>query len=127
MWDDREEAEKSLTDEELTAVVRVVQALVDKDADYLQEIGAYEPHGADPYLWTRDYGRWDEVTLVFPPRDPKTWILGVFRDGTNPEWIGVDVQMWTEQEGRSDLTLQLDLRLTADGPPRPSFRSLHVM
>lgn len=118
--------DRILTNEELEAVVRVVRALVDRDHDYLREIGAYDPPGADPYTWTRDYGRWDQVDLVVPPGNPDTWELSVIR-GSDPEWISVDVEMWTEQEGRSDLTLELDLRLVPDGPPIPLFRLLHVM
>jgi hypothetical protein len=118
--------DRILTDEEREVVVRVVRALVDRDHDYLRTIGAYVPPGADPYLWTRDYGRWDQVDLVVPPGNPNTWEYDVFR-GSDPEWISVDVEMWTEQEGRSDLTLQLDLRRMPEGPLMPLFRSLHVL
>jgi hypothetical protein len=115
---------EDLTDAELEAVVRVVRALVHHDLDYLREIGAYEPPGSDPYMWTRHWRLWDQVDLVMPPGDPKTWILGAY--GERDPWLAVDVQMWTEQEGLSDLILQIDLKAGAGGKAEGRFSSLHV-
>jgi hypothetical protein len=115
---------EDLTDAELAAVVRVVRALVDHDVDSLREIGAYDPPGADPYMYTRRWRLWDHVDLVMPPGDQKTWILGAV--GERDPWLGVDVQMWTKQEGRSDLILQIDLKARSDGGPEVLFRGLRV-
>lgn len=116
---------ESLTGEELAAVVRVVRALVEHDADYLRQIHAFDG-GADPYLYTRHWRFWDQVDLIMPPGHPRGWIRGVFRGGGNP-WIGLDVDIWTEQEGRSELTLQIDMRPRSDGEMEVLFRSLHVL
>jgi hypothetical protein len=35
--------------------------------------------------------------------------------------------MFTAQEGRSDLTLEVDLQTAANGTPLVRFRDLHVM
>jgi hypothetical protein len=96
----------TLTDDELQAVADLVRALVDHDDDYLRVSGAFDQ--GDPYAWTRNYGRWGDVNLVTPRGDPQTWIGYVVRahEGTN---ASVGVVMWTEEEGRSDLTLELDL------------------
>jgi hypothetical protein len=124
MGDDAVLGGESLTDAELATVVRVVQALVDHDVDYLRQTGAYAD-GGDPYIWTRHWRLWDHVDLVVPPGDPRTWILGVIRGGYN-SWVAVDIDMWTKQEGRSDLTLSLDLNTEPDGV-KVLFRSLRVM
>jgi hypothetical protein len=61
---------ESLTEGELAAVVRVVQALVDRDTAYLRQTGAYDD-GCDPYLFTHHWRLWDHVDLVMPPGDLK--------------------------------------------------------
>ena len=99
---------ESLTEGELAAVVRVVQALVDHDIDCLRQTGAYD-QGGDPYLFTHHWRLWDHVDLVMPPGDARNWIRGVIRGGGNP-WVALDIDMWTKQEGRSDLTLSIDLK-----------------
>jgi hypothetical protein len=50
---------------------------------------------------------------------------GVIRGGDNP-WVAVDIDMWTKQEGRSDLTLSIELNTEPDGV-KVLFRSLRVM
>jgi hypothetical protein len=116
----------ALDERELEATVRVVRALVDRDRTVLESIGAYEG-GADPYVWTENYGRWGRVELMVPPGDPKAWSGSVIRRDDD-RWIGVCVDMWTRQEGRSDLTLELDLTRGRSGTvPSPRFVGLHVM
>ena len=116
---------ESLRDEELDAVVRDVQAFLDEDVAFLREIGAYE-QGGDPYIWTHHWRLWDHVDLIRPPGDPRTWVLGVYR-GDDNRWAGVDVEMWTKQEGRSELVMEIDLMTDVDGAPKVLFRGLHVM
>jgi hypothetical protein len=100
----------SLRSEELEAVVGVVRALVEHDSSYLQHIGVHD-RGRDPYQWTRDYGRWGHVDLVMLPGE--TWIQDVYRTADPP--VAVGAGMWTEQEGRSDLTLEIEMGAAAGG------------
>jgi hypothetical protein len=115
---------ESLSDDELAALVRFVRALVDHDEAVLRESGAYDD-GGDPYMWTRNWRLWDHVDLVMPPGEPRTWVMEVYRqDGPTT----VDFDMFTvQEEGRSDLTLEVYLMAGADGSPWVKFGNLHVM
>jgi hypothetical protein len=125
MDDDEGRGVESLSDDELAALVRFVRALVDHDQSVLRESGAYDD-GGDPYMFTRHWRLWDHVDLVMPPGEPRTWEMGVFRDGsTLPAAIVFD--MFTEQQGRSDITLEVDLVAGTDGAPLVRFGDLHVM
>jgi hypothetical protein len=114
----------TLTQDELNAVADFVRALVEHDDDYLRAGAAYDR--GDPYEWTRNYGRWGDVNLVMPPGDPQTWISYAIRADEDTR-ASVGVVMWTEEEGRSDLTLELDLESRSDGTMDARFRGLHVM
>lgn len=117
--DDEIPGVEALTDDQLAAVVRLVRALVDHDEPALHAADAYEL--GDPYQFTRNWRLWDQVDLVMPPRDPRTWSMDVepFADDPGHE---VTVQMYTEQEGMSELTLGINL---FPGPDA-KFRLLHV-
>jgi hypothetical protein len=116
---------ETLSDGELAALVRFVRALVDHDEAILRDCGAFDG-GGDPYLYTRHWRLWDHVDLIMPPGEPRTWEMGVIRDGSSlPAAIVFD--MWTAQEGRSDLTLEVDLVTGADGAVVVRFGGLHVM
>jgi hypothetical protein len=119
-----EEGAADLADDELAAVVAAVEALVSEDAEALSAMGAYE-NGSDPYLFTRDWREWDEVHLKTPPGDPRSWNISVVR--TVRGTCDVDIEMWTEEEGRSDLTLQVELTRASDGSLRTTFENLHVL
>ncbi|HVF74698.1 MAG TPA: hypothetical protein VM938_06590 [Acidimicrobiales bacterium] len=124
----RPEADRSLglgdlAPDELAAVRAVVEALAGRDEAVLRAVGAYDD--GDPYLWTQDYGTWGRVDVVVPPGEPRTWNGWAVRT-TEPGWTSVVVDMWTAQEGRSDLSLELDLHRPANGPVRAVFRLLHV-
>jgi hypothetical protein len=115
---------ESLSDGELAALVRFVRALVDHDEAVLREAGAYD-HG-DPYEFTRRWRLWDHVDLIMPPGEPRTWQMDVYRrEEALP--ASIDFDMFTVQEGRSELTLAVDLLAGADGAPLVRFGSLHVM
>ena len=118
---------ESLTDAERLAVISLVAALVQHDRDALAAAGAYDWPDADPYLWTRPYGRWDRVDLVMPPGDPRHWSGGVIRADDSGGQVGVIVDMWTVQEGPSDLSLEADLVPEEDGVVAARFSNLHVM
>jgi hypothetical protein len=116
---------ESLSDEELAVLARFVRALVHHDEAVLRNWGAYDG-GGDPYMFTRDWRMWDHVDLIMPPGEPKTWEMGVYRDeSTLPAAIVLD--MFTVQEGRSDLTLEVGLVAGADGHPIVRFGGLHVL
>jgi hypothetical protein len=113
-----------LTEEEMTATVAAVSAVVQQDRRALDEMKAFE-HG-DPYEFTHEYGGWGDVHLVMPPGDPRTWVINVIR-GDDDGWLAVEVEMWTLEEGRSDLTLELELEHQPDGELKTEFANLHVM
>jgi hypothetical protein len=91
----------------------------------LDEMNAFE-HG-DPYEFTHEYGRWGDVHLVMPPGDPRTWAINVTRDDDDGGWLAVEIEMWTREEGRSDLTLELELEHQPAGELKTEFANLHVM
>ena len=111
-----------LTDEEIAVTAAAVRAVVEHDQPALDAMQA--SGDGDPYAWTHEYGRWGDVHLVLPPGDPRTWTINVIRDG---DWLAVEVDMWTREEGRSDLTLELELSRQPDGSLRAEFHSLDVM
>lgn len=118
---------EGLTEPELAAVVAFVEALVECDRPVLDAAGAYDSPDADPYLWTHDYGRWGSVDLTFPPGDPRHWAGGVIRSDDDPARASIIVDMWTAQEGPSDLSLEAELTVGADGDATLRFENLHVM
>ena len=69
-----------------------------------------------------DYGR----TVISPPRDAYTMLDVVEVKGTAvPTW-SVSAPLWTVEEGRSDLTLELTISLQAD-VPNIELDDLHVL
>lgn len=116
-----------LSDDEIDLLRRVMVALVDADPTVLNEIGAYD-HGADPYLWTRDYGRFGVVHLVMPPGELTEWPIDVMQVDDAPGESFLVVGVWTREEGFSDLSLELNLVTdTETGTVRCEFVNLHVM
>ncbi len=115
-----------LAPNELSAVVKLVSALVAVDRAALEAAGAYE-HG-DPYEWTRGYGRFAAVHLILPPGQPRHWgghVLA-FNPPRSAE-TSVVVDMWTAEEGPSDLSLECDLTSDDHGHVEARFRDLHVL
>jgi hypothetical protein len=106
----------------LRAVEEAVRAVVDHDDARLALLA---PHAGDLYVWTRDYGNHGVVDLVVPPGAAEDWDI----DWTDMNDGGkhVAVRMWTRQEGRSDLTLELQLHRDDDGRWRPRIVDLHVL
>ncbi len=111
-----------LAPDALLAVQDTVRAVVDHDDDRLALMA---PDVGDLYLWTRDYGKYGVVELVMPPGQPGEWSI---------DWVDMDdgskhvaVDMWTRQEGRSDLTLELELHQDDTGRWRPRVLDLHVL
>lgn len=119
---ERETDAGHLTPEQLRAVCAVTRALVDHDRSVLERIGALKDN-TDPYEWTRDYGRWGTVSLIVPPGDPASWAI---QANDSPTGTFVAIEMWTRQEGRSDLTLELEI-VDYQGETQVTFHNLHVM
>ncbi len=118
---------EGLTERELAAVVAFIEALVAHDRAALEAAGAYDSPDVDPYLWTHEYGRWGSVDLIAPPGDPRHWAGGVIRNGGRPAWTAVIVDMWTVQEGPSDLSLEAELTAGTGADATLRFDNLHVM
>lgn len=116
----------SLNAAEIGAVRDVVHALVERERATLEAVGAFAD-GEDPYMWTAPYGRWDRVDLMVPPGPPELWRGDVFHDDSRPGWAAVIVDLWTWQEGPSDLSLELELETTTNGAVVCTFQNLHVM
>ena len=99
-------------------IAEVVLAIVTKDRDRMTRIAALEIPEEElfwPYLDRLD------VTFIAPPADQ----LASADVHGDDEWIFVDVPMWSEEEGRSDYTLVLDIALSS--APHPiRLRSLHI-
>jgi hypothetical protein len=51
----------------------------------------------------------------------------LFSEGRIPRGFSLDVEMWTEQEGRSELTLVMEMRVDADDGPMTTVAYLHVL
>ena len=82
--------------------------------------------GDDLFTWTRDYGAFGDVHLVVPPGPPGEWDVDAVRvTAERGTTYDVLVGMWTEEEGRSDLSLDVELRLEATGWTAIA-RDLHV-
>jgi hypothetical protein len=111
-----------LTPGALRAVEYAVQAVVAHDNDRLRVVA---PGPADLFKWTRDYRSKGDVQLVLPPGAPAEWSIETtdMFDGRKH----LAVEMWTEQEGRSDLTLELHLREVAPDEWEPRILDLHVL
>ena len=106
----------------LHVVEDAVRAVVVHDQERLREIAA---EVGDLYVWTRGYGSYGTVDLVMPPGSVDEWPLDVCDVDDGSKHIIVD--MWTEQEGRSDLSLELGLRQAAPGVWETRVLDLHVL
>ncbi len=98
--------EDRLPEEALEAVVECVRSVVARQ------------HAApddELFTWTHDYGRYGDVHLVTPERSPADWDIDAIRvTAASRPTYDVVVGMWTEEEGRSDLSLVVDVSLEGD-------------
>jgi hypothetical protein len=111
-----------LTPGALRAVEDAVRAVVARDDERLRVVA---PDAGDLFKWTRDYGAYGDVELVLPPGTPAQWSIDttdVF-DGRKH----LAIEMWTREEGRSDLTLELHLQQVAPDEWEPRVLDLHVL
>lgn len=113
-----------LSDAQLAVVADAVDAVVERDPTRLSRLLG----DADAlYTWTRDHGEWDEIELARPPGDPCEWNLDTVDIAVKPAQVHVVVEMWTRQEGRSDLSLELTLRADASDGWTAHIHDLHVL
>ena len=112
---------QALPPEAYEALSEAVRAVVERDQERLAAIA---PDMGDLYVWTREYGS-HGVDLVLPPGEPDTWEIDAMDtvDGTKH----VEVAMWTRQEGRSDLTLELTLSPGDGRSWQVRILNLHVL
>ena len=111
-----------LPTEALHAIEEAVRAVVGHDDERLRVIAA---EVGDLYIRTRQYGSHGTVDLAMPPGSVDEWPLDIcdVTDGSKH----VIVDMWTEQDGRSDLSLELELREAATGVVETRVLDLHVL
>ena len=85
--------------------------------------GGVRVGAADLERAVREYGR----TLMVPPpgSEPELDIVEI-RNARPRAWF-VDVPLWSREEGRSDLTLQLKLVAAPAGGYRVEIDDLHVL
>jgi hypothetical protein len=113
---------RDLSASELSLVEVAVDAVVSRDQPALRTMGAYDD-GADPFVWTRDYGSQGEVTLVRPPGEPSEWAVSGTQVAGSAAVL-LDMEMCSVEEGRSDLTLGIEVDESAG---TVLFRDLHVL
>ncbi|MGH3646407.1 MAG: DUF7668 domain-containing protein [Micromonosporaceae bacterium] len=92
-------------------------------ADYAGLTRDYTLYADDPAydlgLWARDY------PATFVPLPEQAWQhADVYRSDAGP-WH-VELPLWSQEEGRSDLTLEVEIVETAAAPPKITIRNLHV-
>lgn len=109
----------------LIAVQVAVGLLVDGEYDALAQM----THGerlseAEIRSAVEDYGR----TLILPPGgDVAPYVDRYEVADTEPRQVNLDVDLWTQEEGRSDLTLELNLVERAPGLWGVRIYGIHVM
>ena len=75
----------------------------------------------DPLLWARDY----PGTVV--PLPPEGWNLAdAIQVSGHPDRLSVVIPLWTDNGGRSDLTLEAAIEDRAEGPVA-EIGNIHVM
>jgi hypothetical protein len=99
--------------EDAERINEIVLSIVARDRSRMAGIAAVEIPEED-YFWP--YLDRMDVTLVAPPADhlAGTEVRG---DPGTDDWIGVDLPLWSEEEGRSDYTLRLHIDLTSSPHP----------
>jgi hypothetical protein len=111
-----------LSEAELAAVAALVKAVVERNFDQLSLMvrPEHQPDDLEElYVWTKGWRDYDEMTLLMPPGHPRDW--QIYTDNAEPDgsYRFVVVDMWTKEEGPSDLSLEMDV-------VRAWFRLLHV-
>ncbi|MET7279850.1 hypothetical protein ABZS29_16560 [Kribbella sp. NPDC005582] len=102
----------------------VVGLLVDGEYDVLESLTRRERLTADEIRTAIDEY---PGTLVHPPSE--TWgIKDVIElENSEPPAVAVVVDLWTLEEGESDLSMELELVERYPGIPLPQILNIHVM
>ena len=114
------------------ALAQVVDRLVAGDFEGLKRDGIDPYPDSDLGVWIREYGRTPgsddpgRATLVSLPEETWQYAEVVFEDAGPPRKWSVVVDLWTAEEGRSDLSMEADV---IDGPAGLQVRvhDIHVM
>jgi hypothetical protein len=93
-------------------VIDLLVLLADEDYESIME-RCSNSHLTGDHLRTaiREYGR----KVVAPPADYANINMGEVEEATPPTWWVV-ADLWTEEEGRSDLSLELTIAFAPSGP-----------
>ena len=114
------------------ALSAVVDRLVAGDYKGLKRDGIDRHEDRDLGPWIREYGRalgTDEpgrATLVPLPEDAWESAEVVLEDPGPPRVWGVVIDLWTAEEGRSDLSMEAEVTETSNGPA-VVVSDIHVM
>ncbi|HJT12658.1 MAG TPA: hypothetical protein VJ790_08570 [Dongiaceae bacterium] len=103
-------------------VIDLLVLLADGDYESIMErCAGSRVSGDDLQVAVRDYGG----TVIAPPADYKFFRMIELDARAVPTW-SVEADVWTEEEGASDLTLQLTIAFEPDGP-LVEIDGLHVL
>jgi hypothetical protein len=103
------------------ALSAVVDRLVAGDYEGLKRDGIDLCEACDLGLWIREYGRApgtgepDRATLVPLPEEAWDSAEVVFENPGPPRVWAVVVDLWTAEEGRSDLSMEAEVTETSNG------------
>ncbi|NJM92039.1 MAG: hypothetical protein HC861_04815 [Rhodospirillaceae bacterium] len=103
-------------------VIDLLVLLADGDYESIMERCGYSLlDGDDLWIAVEQYGR----TVVAPPADYRFLRACELKGRAVPTWH-VDADVWTDEEGRSDLTLEMTIEFEPSGPVI-GINSLHVL
>ena len=124
--DPEEVSPSELTQQQRACIVSAVSAVVRRDVEAVREL-SYPPwrkHADAFWTYADDYGDDGRLDLIMPPGEIDEWDTYILRlqDG-----LAVHVEMWAEGVGQTDLTLDMEVYINADGSTRVELRDMHVM
>jgi hypothetical protein len=103
-------------------VIDLLVLLADGDYESIMERCGYSlMDGDDLWIAVEEYGG----TVAAPPADYAFMRACELRARAVPTWH-VEADVWTEEEGRSDLTLEMTIEFEASGPVI-GINNLHVL
>jgi hypothetical protein len=114
------------------ALAQVVDRLVAGDFEGLRRDGIDPYPDSDPGVWIREYGRTPgsddpaRATLISLPEEAWQYAEVVLEDAGPPRKWRVVVDLWTLEEGRSDLSMEADVIDTPAGI-QVRVHDIHVM
>lgn len=109
----------------MDTALRLTQLLVDEEYTTIERLSDGEGlNAAQLSEAVEDYGR----HLMMPPDEEFETLVHVYpvEGAEHPEW-NIDIDLWTEEEGQSDLTLQVNIVESAPAQWRLRIEDLHVL